>query len=257
MVLVRVDNQVGTILLDRHDRRNAISRQMITLLQQALSDLHQEKKVRAVILTSQGTCFSAGMELHEMHQTLASNDPDPQWHADAISFRDLLITMLQFPKPIIAAVNGPAIGGGCGLALASDILVAEPQATFGVPAPQRGIVAGIVSPLLAFRIGNGRAAELMLTGRTISSQEAHTIGLVHHFAESEMSWVEAQRIAQTCASGAAPAVAVTKRLINESAGENLATLLSIGAAAEATSKTTESAREGITAFIERRQPEWP
>lgn len=258
MIKVRVDDHSGTIILDRPDRRNALSRKMLTEFQQALSDLHGEKKVRAVIVTGSGSSFCAGMDLHEMHQTSKDeNSSMQQWHADALAYRDLLDRMLRFPKPIIAAVNGPAIGGGAGLVAAADIVIGAESAKFGVPATRRGIVAGMVAALVVFRISAGPAANLLLTANTIDSAEAHRLNLFHEIIADENIWVRAHEVAGECATGAHEAVALTKRMLNENIGEHLLTMLTTGAAVTATSKTTEAAHEGMAAFVEKREPNWP
>src|SRR5262245_9703449 len=103
-VLVKKNLPSGTIVLNRPDKRNALSRQMLTDLAQALDDFHQERKVRAVILTGAGPAFCAGMDLSEMQETSQRPDAHLQWHSDAVQYRELLDLMLHFPKPIIAAV---------------------------------------------------------------------------------------------------------------------------------------------------------
>ncbi len=110
-------------------------------------------------------------------------------------YRELIDKMLLFPKPIIAAVNGPAVAGGAGLVLASDIVIGTPAAKFGFPEPRRGIVAGMVSPLLAFRIGASHAANLLLTARTIEAAEAQRIGLYHEIVASDLVWARGNEIA--------------------------------------------------------------
>ena len=154
-------------MLNRPDKRNALSRELIADIDQALHDLHGQRGVRAVILTAAGTAFCAGMDLAEMQATSRQSDALARWHEDALIYRDLLETMLQFPKPLIAAVQGPAMAGGLGLVLACDIVLAAPEATFGLPEPKRGLVAGIIAPLLAFRIGGGQAAYALLTARHV------------------------------------------------------------------------------------------
>src|SRR4051812_35085118 len=178
-VLIKKNLPSGTIILNRPDKRNALSRQMLAEIGQALDDFHQERKVRAVILTGAGTAFCAGMDLLEMQETSQQPDALLQWHNDAVHYRELLEKMLRFPKPIIAAVNGPVVAGGAGLMLASDIVVAADSAKFGLPEPRRGIVAGIVAPVLVFRIGASHAANLLLTARMIDAPEARGLGLFH------------------------------------------------------------------------------
>src|SRR5262245_46291728 len=177
-VLVKKNVPSGTIVLNRPDKRNALSRQMMRDIAQALDDLHQERKVRAVIVTGAGSAFCAGMDLAEMQETSQEQDAFPQWHEDAVQYRELVDRMLHFPKPIIAAINGPVVAGGMGLMLASDVVVSATESKFGLPEPRRGIVAGMVAPLVVFRVGASQAANLLLTARTIDAAEAHRIGLV-------------------------------------------------------------------------------
>lgn len=255
-VIVKVNLPSGTIILNRPDKRNALSRQMIADLVQAFDDLHGERRVRAVILTGSGPAFCAGMDLGEMQETAKQPDALSQWHEDAVIYRELIDKMLLFPKPIIAAVNGPAVAGGAGLVLASDIVIGTPDAKFGFPEPRRGIVAGMVSPLLAFRVGASHAANLLLTARTIEAAEAQRIGLYHEVVTSDLVWARGNEIAGEIAKSAPEALLLTKKLLNETIGEHLGTLLSAGAAASATSRTTEAAREGLAAFLEKREPKW-
>jgi methylglutaconyl-CoA hydratase len=255
-VRVTVSPPSGTISLSRPDKRNALSRQMLSDIAQAFDDLHQERKVRAVILTGEGPAFCAGMDLAEMQATAGEPDALMQWHEDAVQYRELIDKMLLFPKPIVAAVGGPAIAGGGGLVLASDIVLAAQGAKFGLPEPRRGIVAGLVSPLLVFRIGGSQAANLLLTGRLIEASEAHRIGLYHEVHSEQQLLARAREVAEEIAKSAPEAIQLTKKMLNETIGEHLGTLLSAGAAASATARTTEAAREGLAAFLEKREPKW-
>lgn len=257
LIRVNVHGSAGTIILNRPDKRNALSRALLAELEQAFSDLHQERRVRAVILTGSGPAFCAGMDLGEMLATSQQPDAHAQWHNDAVIYRELMLTMLRFPKPIIAAVNGPAVAGGAGLVLGCDIVVASDEAKFGLPEPMRGIVAGLVSPLLYFRIGGGQAARLLLSAETIDAAEAQRIGLFHELVKPDHLWPRAVEIASQCARSAPEALQLTKRMLNETIGENLTTLLSAGAACSATARTTEAAKEGLKAFLEKREPKWP
>ena len=255
-VLVKKNLPSGTIVLNRPDKRNALSRQMIADIAQALDDLHQERKVRAVIITGAGTAFCAGMDLAEMQATAQQPDALQQWHDDAVQYRELIDKMLFFPKPIIAAVNGPAVAGGAGLMLASDIVIAAHEARFSLPEPRRGVVAGMVSPLLVFRVGASHAANLLLTARTIEAGEAHRIGLYHEVVAGDLVWARAQEVAGEIAKTAPEAIQLTKKMLNETIGEHLGTMLSAGAAASASARTTDAAREGLAAFLEKREPKW-
>lgn len=257
LVRVRVHAPSGTIVLQRPEKRNALSRAMLQELSQAFHDLHLERRVRAVVLTGAGSAFCSGLDLGEIHNASKQDNAWEQWHHDAVQYQELLEQMLLFPKPIIAAVNGPAAGAGAGLVLASDIVLGTPEARFGAPEPRRGLVSGLVAPLLTFRIGGGPAANLLLTARLIAAEEAHRLGVYHELAASDLIWARAQEIAQECAKSAPECLQLTKRMLNETIGENLGTLLSAGAAASATARTTEAAGEGLQAFVEKRDPRWP
>lgn len=256
LVKVHVHDQTGTLVLNRPEKRNALSRKLIADIDEALHDLHGQRGVRAVIVAASGPTFCAGMDLAEMQAT--SNEPDAlaRWRDDAQVYRDLLESMLRFPKPLIAAVQGPALAGGLGLVLACDIVLAAPEATFGLPEPKRGLVAAVVAPLLAFRIGAGRAAYALLTAEPIASDEAHRIGLVHELVKADQLWPRGQQLAGGFAKSAPEALLMTKRMLNETIGEDLATQLAAGAALSATARTTEAAAEGLAAFLEKREPKW-
>jgi methylglutaconyl-CoA hydratase len=256
VVRINVHGHTGTIIINRPERRNALSREVLAELIQALSDLHQEKRVRAVVLTGTGSSFCSGMDLAEMRETKQSDNPRAQWHEDAVQYLELLETMLRFPKPLIAAVNGPAVAGGAGLVLACDIVVAAEDARFGFPEARRGIVAGLVAPLLVFRIGAGHSAQLLLTASLIDAHEAYRIGVFHRLVTPDLIWPRAVEVAGECAACAPESLLLTKQLLNETIGEHLGTLLAAGAAASATSRTTEAAAEGLNAFLEKRPPKW-
>jgi enoyl-CoA hydratase/carnithine racemase len=257
LVRIHVSPPGASIILNRPDKRNALTRAMIAELSQALDDLHQERRVRAVILTGAGPAFCAGMDLGEMLETSRQDDAQAQWHRDAVMYLDLLLMMLRFPKPLIAAVNGPAMAGGAGLVLACDLVVAAESAAFGLPEPLRGIVAGMVAPLLHFRVGGGQAARLLLSASTLPAAEALRIGLFHEIVHPDHLWPRASELAAQCARCAPEALQLSKRLLNETIGEQLTTLLTAGAAASATARTTQAAAEGLAAFLEKRDPIWP
>jgi methylglutaconyl-CoA hydratase len=193
VVDVRLSGAVGTIVLKREDRRNALSRAMVAELQQAFDDLHQEKRVRAVVLTGAGTAFCSGIDVREMQSldSLPDHEKEQQWGDVSEEFRALVAQMIEFPKPIIASVNGPAVAGGAGLVLASDIVVAGEGAQFGLPDPRRGVVAGVVGPLLAFRVGAGPAARLLLTSSLYPAAEAFRLGIYHEIIDHDQLWARA------------------------------------------------------------------
>ena len=258
-VRVRVDGNMGTIMLKREQKRNALTRQMVQSLKTAFGDLHQEMRVRAVTLTGAGDAFCAGTDLAEMKETADSDDAlavQGVWFGDVNETKSLLETMLQFPKPIIAAVNGPALGTGLGLVLASDIVIDCSAATYGVPEPRRGLVASLIAPLLAFRIGGGRASEMLLRAQTVTADRASELGLSHEQTSTDTLWARSAEIANEVAESSPESISMTKRNLYEGVGEKLSTLMSVGAAATASARTTAAASEGLDAFADKRAPDW-
>lgn len=257
LVRVHVHGHTGTVILNRPEKRNALSRSLLAEVVQALHDLHLQRSVRTVVLTATGSVFCAGMDLIEMLETSRSPNAHAQWYKDAVAYRDLVEQMLRFPKPLIAAVNGPALAGGMGLVLACDYVLAAPEANFGLPEPRRGIVAGMVAPLVFFRLGGSQAARLLLFAQSIDALEAQRIGLCHEVLPAEQLWARAHELAGEAARCAPEALQLSKQLLNETIGEQLFTQLSAGAAASAAARTTEAAAEGLAAFVEKREPHWP
>ncbi|MEN0109349.1 MAG: enoyl-CoA hydratase/isomerase family protein [Planctomycetota bacterium] len=256
-VRLRVDPPAATLTLNRPGYGNALTRSMVSELREAISDLHLEKRVRAVILTGAGDDFCVGRDLAEL---TPSEDPAidlGRWGAEANEFRDLVAALLELPKPVIAAVNGPAEAGGATLALACDAVVACAEARFGFPEPRRGSVAGVAAPLLAHRVGSGVAARLLMTATPIDAAEAHRVGVYHEMVAQDLVWARANELAAECAQASPQAIGLTKRLLYDTVCEQLATQLSSGAIASATSQTTDSAREGVAARQEGREPDWP
>jgi methylglutaconyl-CoA hydratase len=260
LIDVKVTGNVGTVILNRPDHGNSLVRIMIHQLAEAIDDLYREKRVRAIILTGAGSAFCEGIDLEEINDASGLknewSESADRWGEDAADYRDLILRMLEITKPIIAAVNGPAISSGAGLVMASDIVVASDQGTFGLPDPRRGLVAGVVAPLVCHRLGAGHAARLLLTSSLIDAPEAHRLGIFHELVPTAKVWARAAEIAGECAEGAPEALQLTKRLLNETIGEQLETQLTAGAVMQATAFTTEAAQEGIAAFLARRKPQW-
>lgn len=256
-IKVRVDGCSGTIILNNAAKKNAITRNMVQQLSEAFSDLHQEKRVRGVILTGSEDVFSSGTDLAEIRDTMKENDPQQIWMADSMEQKDLIEKMLRFPKPIVAAVNGPALGLGASLVLASDFAVGTSSAQFGFPEAQRGLVPGMAAPLLAFRLGAAAAADFLLRAEISCPDDCLPLGIYRWTVDHDLVWAKADGIVRDLTSNDPSAISMTKRLLNETIGESLFMQLSAGAAAMASARTTQSAKEGIDAFLGKREPEWP
>ncbi|MCA9175659.1 MAG: enoyl-CoA hydratase/isomerase family protein [Planctomycetales bacterium] len=256
-IRIKKHSPSGTIVLDAPERRNALTRNDLGELTQALSDFHLERSVRAVILTGAGSAFCSGFDLREIQSARLAPNALEIWHQDVSAVRNLLLAMLRFPKPIIAAVNGPAAGIGLALLLASDLVIGSPQTSAHFAESRRGLVAGLVAPLLVFRLGAGKAAHWLLQGANVPSDACLAAGLIHEQVPQDALWARAHELAVACSESAPESLQLTKQLLNETVGEQLGTALAAGAAASAAARTTESAEEGVDAFLEKRAPQWP
>lgn len=257
MITIKVSAPCATIIFDRADKCNALDRRMVADFAQALDDLRQEKKVRSIVLVGAGAHFCSGVDLAEWYATASSPESLAHWFEDTSALRDVIEQMLRLPKPIIAAVDGVALGFGLAIVLAADLVVASQRAVFSVPTTKLGLVSGLVAPLVVFRHGGAIASRLLLGGEELDATEAYRIGLVHHIVSPEQIWVRANSWGQAIAESPAESLQLSKKLLNEMIGEQLSTLLSTGAAATATALTTEVASEGLRAFVEKRKPNFP
>lgn len=258
-VEVKIHDQVATLLIDRPEKHGALSPGLLTDLRQAFSDVHQEKRVRAVVLTARGQSFSSGVDMDVLKQIRKLPDQEQlgQWFEYWRQLAETCEEMLRFPKPVIAAVDGPAIGAGFAIALACDMIVASTEATFSAQAVRHGLVGGITAALLSFRIHTSLASRMSLTGIPMSASEAHATGLIAEPpVSSDQIWVTAMKWAKESSVGSPQAIQATKRLLNESIGEALLTQISAAAADSAAACTTESAAEGIDAFAKKKPPKW-
>ena len=255
-LLYEVKDRIATMTLNRPERLNALGGTLREDMYDALLKAGADPNVGAIVITGAGRGFCSGGDVKSMSERDKAAASAPITDKFAPIRDRIILAMRDCPKPIIAAINGPVVAGGAGLLLASDIVVAAPEAKFGLPEPRRGIVAGMVAPLLGFRVGATHAANLLLTARMIEAAEAHRIGLYHEIVSADLVWARGQEIAGEIAHSAPESIQLTKRLLNETIGEHLETLLTAGAADSATARTTEAAREGLAAFLEKREPRW-
>ena len=255
LIEVRKDIPSGTILIRNPDRRNALSTFGLIQLRQALEDLHQEKGVRAVIITGDQNIFCSGTDMKQLCDEL---DPEGvnDIQQDVELLAELLMVMLRFPKPIIAALNGPAAGSGLAVALASDFIIGAESASVSSPEVLRGLVAGMTLGLLEFRAGATVAARMGLTGQTLSAAEAQRLGFIQEVVADDLVWARSQQLATELANGSPPSQQMTKKLLNETIADQLEKTLTLGVAMTATARTTSHATEGIQAFLEKRKPDW-
>ena len=255
-VQIRKDSPSGTILINRPDKRNALSREMVAMIEQAFEDFHQERSVRGVILSGMGDVFCSGTDLVQLKETSEQTHAMQLWHEDVNAFRSLVETMLRYPKPIICAANGPVVGSGLTLLLASDLVVASETAVISIPEPLRGLSPGLTMPLLSWRVGTGLASRVLFEGKPIDACSAKEVGLFHEVVNEDFVWAKSQELVGRAAEAARESHQMTKQFLNETVGEQLFIQLGIAAANMAAARTTLAAKEGVDAFLEKREPDW-
>src|SRR5438874_2318543 len=192
-LLLDYGSERATITLNRPDKRNAINPAMISELQTALDDI-EKKRVRVVILAANGPAFCAGMDL-DMLQAIAKQSPQEN-QEDSRRMAKLFRRIWSFPRPLIAAVNGHALAGGCGIATLCDFTLAVPEAKFGYTEVKIGFLPALVSVFLIRQIGEKRTRDLLLTGRTIEAAEAKELGLVNEIVPAEKLLERSRELAQ-------------------------------------------------------------
>ena len=248
-VLVTLAGGVLTATLNRPDKRNAIDSPMIDALLACLERADLDGDVRVVTLRGAGSDFCAGMDLNEL---LASADRSvADNRRAALQFAEIFIRMRRLPKPVVAAVQGRALAGGCGLATACDLVLAAASATLGYPEVQRGFVPAIVMTLLRRTVGEKLAFDLAATGRVPPAPDAAQLGLVSRvFADVEFE-NGVTEVVQSLALRSPTALAFTKQQFYQLDGLPFEEGLRLGADVNAVSRTTPDFRAALQAFLKK------
>ncbi len=254
LVLLEVTDQIATLTLNRPKVRNALSPALLEALLQHLDTLEQNPNVRAVVLTGAGGFFSSGADLENLKNLLEASAETQK--RDSRLIATCLKRIYQFPKPMIAALEGAAVAGGAGLATACDMLIAGENCKLGYTEVKLGFVAAIVSVFLIRAIGEKQARELLLTGRLMDASEALRIGLVNEVVPTGTALSRAKELALQITANSGTALATTKELLSSLYSLSLEDGLNHAAGVNAWIRGTDDLREGVTAFLEKRKPKW-
>jgi len=217
--MIRTDNLEGGIrlvVIDRPEKLNAMTREMVRTLRDRVSDAEGDRKVRAVVITGEGSSFSAGIDLNEF-----ANGSADSAHALIEMLKDLCALIRNMPKPVAVAVRGHCLGGALEVAMASDFRVCTPDASFGMPEVAVGLPSVIDAALLMHYVGLGRAKEMLLTGEPIGAEQALAWGLVNRVVEADRVLPEAAALAATVTGHHPSTVRAQKELIEDWLNEPL------------------------------------
>lgn len=250
IAISNISDDILLLSLARPEAANALNTAMAEDLLEAWSDLASRAEVRAVILTGQGKAFCAGADLKERNGM-----SDEAWSRQHHLFEAMIRAQLACPFPIIAAVNGAAMGGGCELALACDFAWASEAARFGLPEAGLGIMPGLGgTQLLTRAVGERLALELLISGRRISAAEAHAYGLVSRVCPADALLSEVQDLARQVAANAPLSVRALKRVVRGGSILPLDQAMELELAEYNRLFTTADRREGVSAYNEKRPP---
>ncbi len=249
------EDGVARVTLTRPEVHNAFNDTLIAELTTVLDGLGTDRRVRAVVLCSQGRNFSAGADLNWM-QRMAGNTK-AQNLADARILAGLMRTLNDLPKPTMALVQGRALGGGVGLVACCDIAVAAETANFTLSEVKLGLIPAAISPYVISAIGARAARRYFLTAETFSAREAQALGLVHSVVSDEALEDAGKKILRSLFKGGPQAQVAAKELIFAVAARPIDDAVVEDTAARiARQRTSEEAREGVAAFLDKRDPSW-
>ena len=248
-----LSGNLATITLSRPEKRNAISKEMIEELLSVLGAL-ETGPARVVMITGEGRAFCSGMDLDSL-KALAGQSAEENF-ADARRTASLFRRLWSYPNPLIAAVNGAALAGGSGIATLCDFTLAVPEAVFGYTEVRVGFIPALVALYLERQVGEKIARDLLLTGRVLSPDEAHVLGLVTRVVPAGELLSTARDVATTLIANSPGAITATKRLLVRSSEAEIDRRIEMAIAASVAIRATPDFAEGLAAFLEKRQPRW-
>ena len=252
IVLERKDG-VATLTLNRPEKLNALNRKMVEELNGALVEMAKDRDVRALVVTGAGRGFCSGADVGDMAQAAAPIE-NRYWFQMA---HKVILALTDLEKPVIAKVNGVAVGIGCSLALSADMIVASENAKFSLIFSRIGLIPDGGSLFhLPRLVGPAKAKELIFTAKMLDAKEAERIGLINRAVPADELDNEVNTLAKQLAEGPTVALGIAKKIINKGLSMDLSSVLECEAFGQTIAGTTEDAQEGIMAFLEKRKAQF-
>jgi methylglutaconyl-CoA hydratase len=247
-------DKIATITMRRAEMHNAFNTQLIQDLQAAFTDLCTDERLHAVVLTGDGPSFSAGADINMMRASATFSQE--QNLDDALRMADFFDLVNTFPCPVVARVNGTAMGGGVGLVSVCDIVIAAESARFAFSEVKLGIAPAVISPYVVRKIGETHARVLFVTGERFSAARAKEIGLVHIIAPLEELDAAVENILRELLSSGPQAIRACKALALNVGHMDHDTARQYTAKTIATLRVSDEGQEGLRSFLEKRKPRW-
>jgi methylglutaconyl-CoA hydratase len=248
-ILYTVDQNIARITLNRPDKRNALDNDIVLEFKDALVRASADDSVRVVLVTGAGKDFCSGADLASLQRISAAGVEESM--ASARVMAELFVEMRRSPRPIIAAVRGRALAGGCGLATACDIILAAESAQFGYPEVNIGFIPAMVMAILRRSVSEKRAFELITRGEVVSATVAAEIGMINRvFADDQFDGTVEQYVSQLAAKSAS-AVSLSKNLLYHMDGMTFETAIEAGVQLNAITRMTEDCKRGVERFLKK------
>jgi methylglutaconyl-CoA hydratase len=248
LVQQQVSDGIRVIAMNRPDKRNALSAEMVAALRSAFAEADVDPETKVVILKGHGPAFCAGADLSYL-QKISENSPQENL-ADSMALMEMMQSIVDCSKPVIAMVHGPAIAGGCGLATVCDIVIAgEERAQFGYSEVKIGFIPAIVMVYLLRKVGDTQTRRLVLTAQNITAREAERIGLITFVAPDVELEQQAMRLAGQIAGNSSSAMALSKEMMSTLHGMSLDAGLRYAASMNALARQTADCKAGIARFL--------
>ncbi len=249
-ILTEKENSIFTITLNRPDKRNALNDALINALKDTLRDANKDENLRAILIKGAGKDFCSGADLSAL-QKIAESDVLENL-SDAENLMELFAFIRKIKIPVIAAVHGRALAGGCGLATSCDLVLASRSARFGYPEVKIGFVPAMVMAILRRNLSEKRAFELITQGFEISAEEARETGLINRVFDDESFEDEVKKYVSIYESVSRSAVVLSKKLLYQMDGMTFDAALETGAEVNTIARLTEDCQRGIARFLEKR-----
>jgi methylglutaconyl-CoA hydratase len=253
-IKITEENGIAILTLNRPEKRNSLNREMVFEIKQALGDLKSNENISALVITGEGKAFCAGADLAYLKSLKDATYEENL--KDSLKLKEMYYNIYTFPKPTIAMVNGPAVAGGCGLVNVCDFVFCTEHAKFGYPEVKIGFVAAMVSIFLAQSIGERNAKKLLLSGEILSARKAKQLNFVDEIIEEKKLWDYCLNFLSDLKQNSAQSIQDTKRLFSEIIFSDLEAKLEKACEFNAHSRNTNDFKEGISAFLEKRMPNW-
>lgn len=248
MIKYELKNSTGIIILNRPEKRNALNPDLVNQLKSQLTECEKDNSVKSVVIAGEGNSFCAGADL-EYLKSLSDYSSVDNFN-DSRSLAELFLKIYEFPKPIIAAVNGAAIAGGCGLASACDFIIAHPEKSkFGYSEVKIGFIPAVVSIFLIKRIGEGMSKQLMLEGEIISGKRAYEIGLVNYLSENVLDY--AFQLSEKINKSSLESIKMTKEMIHNISNLSAADAVNYCINLNTISRSSSDFKKGIDNFLKK------